>query len=131
MYGVYAALRESAKRVAQLPPGEAVRENISCIDRAKHMASVRTVPAPPSGKNTLRIPTLEKNNAAAKGMVLAWHCWVVSKPTMRLGGAAAIAAASSTASQLSARAKLWHGSMARARCKVQVQNTASVKDNIF
>ena len=102
-----------------------------CVDRAKHMARVRTVPAPPSGKNTLRIPTLKKNKAAAEGMVPAWHCWVVSKPTMRLGGAAAIAAASSAASEQSARAKLWRGSMARAKCKVHVQNTASVKDTMF
>ena len=58
----YAALSESAKRVAQLPPGELSREDILCVDRAKHMASVRTVPAPPPGKNTMRIPTQKKKS---------------------------------------------------------------------
>ena len=83
------------------------------------MASVRLVPATPNLEEYFAPTRKDEEDAAATDIVLVWTGWGDSKPTMRRGGVAAIAAASRSATEQCAHAYV---SIARAsaRCKFRM-----------
>jgi len=118
----YAARADMAARDADLPLGRDHRSTILSIDRATLMRSVKRMPAPPDGKKTLQFRAHTARKLTDKRSVPLWQGWTASKPTMRLGGSAAIAAATSAAAVLGARSRSWLGRSARSKCAAQVRN---------
>ena len=101
------------------------------VDRAKLMVNVRAVVKPAAGKKTRNFRGLTAAKRAEKQAAGTWCGWDSVLPKPRLGGAAAVEAATKNAATAAVRARLWIGGKARrenaARLRAGASTSSSAK----
>ena len=89
------------------------RQTVFGVDRAKLMVSVSALAKPAAGKKTLRFREGTAAKRAEKQAADTWCGWGSAAPKPRLGGAAAVKAATKSAATAAVRARLWLSGKAR------------------
>ena len=83
------------------------RQTVLGVDRAKLMFSVSALAAPAAGKKTRDFRAATAKKRAEKQASEAWCGWGSTVPKPRLGGGAAVEAATRSAATQAVRARLW------------------------
>ena len=92
---------------ASTPGREPARRTVFGVERAKLMATVRRLATPAAGKKTQRFRDATLAKRAEKEAAETWCGWGSNVPKPRLGGAAAVEAATRSAATQAVRGKLW------------------------
>ena len=97
---------EDAARASTLGR-EPARQTVFGKDRAKLMEAVRRLAKPAPGKKTVRFRLATVAKRAEKHAAETWCGWGSKVPKPRLGGSAAVEAATRSAATQAVRAKMW------------------------
>ena len=89
------------------------RQTVLGVDRAKLMVTVRALGRPAAGKKTRKFRAATLAKRAEKQAAETWCGWGSGVPQPRLGGAAAVEAATKSAAMQAVRARLWLSGRAR------------------
>ena len=92
---------------ASTPGRRPRRQTVFGIDRAKLMSQIRRLAKPSPGKKTQRYRRATVAKRAEKQAAGTWCGWNADMPKPRLGGSAAVEAATKCAATNAIRAKLW------------------------
>lgn len=98
---------------ASTPGGVPARQTVLGIDRAKLMDTVSRVAKSIPGKKTRKFRAATLAKRAEKQAAGTWCGWTSEVPKPRLGGAAAVEAATKSAATQAVRATLWMSGRAR------------------
>ena len=107
---------------ASTPGGQArSRCTVLGVDRSRLMATVSRLAKQPAGKKTVNFRDATAKKLAEKKAASIWCGWSDTLPKPRLGGAAALQAATRSAATQALRAKMWMSAKARTQSRAVKQ----------